>query len=143
MNIIRGTFRLSILVGLASLGYFWWQAIQAAGDAAASRQELWSILRCGKSLLPDTSRYENQYGNIDLGKMGCASRQFWARKDEIEEALRQESPYQEVYAEELKWRRSQMWYAAAGMFVLTNLLGFAYLGLRAAYQWVFAGYKAG
>lgn len=143
MNIVRGTFRLSILVAVAALGYFWWQATQQARAVAMSNQELWSTLRCAGYLLKlDTSKMENAYGNIDLGaNTHCVSRQFWANRREIEEASKRESPYRESFNEEMKWRRDTIWEGAFAMFVLTNLLGFAFLGLRWAYRWVFAGYR--
>lgn len=144
VNVIRGTFRLSILVGLFALTYLWWDCAQKAGKAAADSQELWSTLRCAGYLLKlDTKPYENTYGNIDLGKhTHCVSRQFWANRSEIEEALREENPYQSRYDREISWLWQTAWSGAIAAFVITNLLGFAVLGLRGACRWVFAGYRS-
>ena len=143
MNVIRGTFRLSILVGLASLGVLWWQTQNEAHKAAGGSYELWSTVRCAGYLLEsDTKPMENDFGNIDLSKhTSCSTRPFWTNRQEIADALKSESPYQARYAEEMKWRRHQIWQGALAMFLLTNLLGLAFLGLRAAYRWVWSGYR--
>jgi hypothetical protein len=145
VNVLQGTFRLSILVGILALAYNAYDASQAAGRQAHRDWELWFTLRCGHRLMQthDLTKHENQFGNFDLGKLGCASRTFWANTREVEDASRRPDPYQETW--------SRVWWSslpdgalnAFSLFVLTNLLGVAFLGMRRAYRWVSAGYKGG
>jgi hypothetical protein len=90
MNIIRGTFRLSIGVALLVVGY---HAVTGYMEARKSEQEatrLWFTLRCGERFLgQDMRAYTNEYGLIDIGKAGCEldGRRFLATFDEIRKAV--------------------------------------------------------
>ena len=144
MNVLRGTFRLSILVGVAALIYYLVEASQAAGQQAHRDWELWYTQRCGRILLgKDVTPYQNEYGNIDLGRVGCSTRQFYSNIGEIEEALKQHDPYDATWRR--VWRARVEIAAIYGVlfFVLTNLLGFGFLGARRTYRWVSAGYRTG
>jgi hypothetical protein len=141
MNVLRGTFRLSIFIGLAVTAYFAWQAFVKSHEAYKQSFELWSTLRCGRHLLDkDTKSLENEYGNIDLGKVGCIDRQFWANKHEIQEAWAQANPNMEQRDWMLRYGLRDAWISGLIAMVLTNLLGLVFLGVRRAYRWVIAGY---
>ena len=142
-NIIRGTFRLSIFVGLVALAYNTYNASQLAAQAAHRDWEMWFTLRCGHTLMQthDLTKHQNQFGNFDLGKLGCASRTFWANFPEVVETSNKPDPYQETWNRVWWYKLTEGTLAAFGLFVLTNLLGFVFLGLRRAFRWVSAGYK--
>lgn len=143
MNVLRGTFRLSIFIGLAVTAYFVWQAFVKSQEAYDRSFELWSTLRCGRHLLDkDTKSLENEYGNIDLGKVGCIDRQFWANKQEIQDAWAQPNPNREQRDNMLLYGLRDAWISGLISTVLTNILGLAFLGGRWAYRWVVAGYKS-
>ncbi|MDO9381553.1 MAG: hypothetical protein Q7T86_01695 [Hyphomicrobiaceae bacterium] len=144
MNILKGTFRLSLLVGLAALGYFVWDALETANASAQKDVEMWSTLRCGERLLSvDTKPYENDYGLIDLGKAGCSGRQFLAHRHEIQAAIKQDSPFLATLRKERDWRLPIAYGDAVAAFVLVNLLGLCYLAARWAVRWVSSGYRPG
>lgn len=141
MNIIRGTFRLSIVVGLLSLVYFTWQATEEAGRVATENHQLWYTLRCGRTLVgKDTKPYENEFGIIDLSKIGCADGRFLAHMHEIEKALQDEDPMGPVMQRERDWRLPIARYNAIAVFLATNLLGLLFLGGKSVFGWVRRGY---
>jgi hypothetical protein len=144
VNIVKGTFRLSLLVGAAALGWFTWDASQSAHRVAAYHREIWETHRCaGKLLGQDVRQYQNAYGNLDLGKLGCSGREFWANMGEIEKAQHELNPYNETWWRYFRIDAQSAFWSALGLLVLTNLLGLAFLGARRAFRWVSDGYQQG
>lgn len=141
MNILRGTFRLSIFVALAVTGYLVWQAYAKGAEQYASAYELWATTKCGHKLLDrDTSHLENDFGLIDLGKAGCIDRQFLATKEEIRAAWARSGPDLTQRDFVIKYGLQDAWVGGILAFIATNLLGLVFLGVRRSYRWVVAGY---
>lgn len=141
MNVMRGTFRLSLFVGLAVTAYYVWQAFAKSSERYRKDFERWSTLRCAKHLLDkDTKQIENDYGNIDIGKLGCIDRKFWANKHEIQEAWAASGPDYAISKGMFESDLHQAWVPGLMALIVTNLLGFAFLGMRRAYRWVAAGF---
>lgn len=141
MNVMRGTFRLSILVGVVMGAVLSWKALRVADEAYRKDLEMWTTLRCARHLLDkDTKPIENEFGNIDIGKIGCANRQFWANKKEIQEAWAQAEPDRKQRDWMLDHGLKEAGLNAVLALVLTNLLGLVFLGVRRTYRWVAAGF---
>src|SRR5262245_29536545 len=98
MRIMRGTFRLSLVLSVIAAV---WAVIDAHSAALTRSNEsfrLWETLRCGKKVLgTDTTPITNEYGNMDLSKVGCSYRPFFARAHEIETALQENNPSRAEY----------------------------------------------
>lgn len=141
MNVLRGTFRLSLFVAAAVALYGVWDAFLKADDAARRDHELWSTLRCGEYLLKqDLTQYTNAYGNFDLGKLRCSHRTFWANKSEIETALRQLDPGPARRSQELNWQLRMAGANTLAAFVGVNVLGLLFLGLMHVVRWIRSGF---
>jgi len=138
MRIIKGTFRLSIVIAVLAGIYAFVTAHMQAMEADQRNYELWLVLRCGEKFLNrDMSAYTNEFGNIDIGKAGCANRQFFARFDEIKEALAQARP-KSIYRDYVSATPIivQMIFA----FFVVNLLGLlVWISVR-VFKWVRNGF---
>lgn len=77
----------------------------------------------------------NQYGNIDLGKTGCASRQLWASSAELLQA-RSGVLRREWMGTEFNVRNAgeNALVHALTALVLINLLGLVFVVLRAVFD---------
>jgi hypothetical protein len=140
-SILRGTFRLSVVVALVALLSFAVYAHFTGLDAVQQDWEIWQTLRCGQTFLnKDMSEYTNQYGLIDIGTAGCSQSRFLATFDEIRNALASDHPrdrYSQVFWPKLY---DALAYALVA-FVVVNLLGLLFLAARGALRWVWAGYR--
>lgn len=141
MNNLQGTFRLSIVVAIVAGAYTAWSDYRLRTDQQLSNLEWISTLRCGAKTAPELlEQHKNVYGNYDLGKVGCADRQYLASSEEMKNA------WSGKYDNELPLSLPPMFTAentlgvAFVWFVLTNLAGFALLGLLSAYNWVVSGF---
>jgi hypothetical protein len=75
MNIIRGTFRLSVVIALLVAGYFGITGYMAALEREQANWKLWNTLRCGERFLgQDMSRYRSPVRPevFDIGSAGCS-----------------------------------------------------------------------
>ena len=142
MSVLRGTFRLSVVLALLAAAYYGITAHVAAVDADRENWKHWSTLRCGERFLgQDMSAYTNQYGLIDIGRAGCSNDRFLATFDEIRTALASDPPrdrYSEVFWPQMYIELSL---AFGWVFVIVNVLGLLFLGARGAFRWVWAGYR--
>jgi hypothetical protein len=85
-NILKGTFRLSIVVAVLAAAYGFYEQLSAFAKSREANREMLLTLKCGAKLSEATLKSAvNQYGNIDLGKVGCSIRHFFASFDEIEQ----------------------------------------------------------
>jgi hypothetical protein len=142
MNVLRGTFRLSIVVALLVAAYFGITAHVAAQNAASESWKLWFTLRCGERFLgQDMSAYTNASGLIDIGKAGCSNDRFLATFDEIREALASAEPSGDRYGEVFWPKLYGALFNALGAFLFVNLLGLLFLGTRRVFRWISAGYR--
>ena len=144
MNVLRGTFRLSIVVALVVAAYFGITAHVAATDADREEWKLWGTLRCGERFLGrDMSSYVSPVRPevFDIGKAGCSSSTFWATFDEIRTALASDHPPRDRYSQ-VFWPKlyDALGYALVA-FVAANLLGLLFLGTRSVLRWISAGYR--
>ena len=68
MSVLRGSFRLSVVIALVALLCSAVYAHFTALDAEQQAAESWRTLRCGQMFLNrDMGDYTNQYGLIDIG----------------------------------------------------------------------------
>ena len=142
MNVLRGTFRLSIVVALVVAAYYGISAHVAAQNDAWEDWKIWNTLRCGERFLGrDMSAYTNEAGLIDIGKAGCSNDRFLATFDEIRTALASAEPSGDRYSQ-VFWPKlyDALGYALVA-FVAANLLGLLFLGTRSVLRWISAGYR--
>jgi NADH:ubiquinone oxidoreductase subunit 3 (subunit A) len=143
MSVLRGSFRLSVVIALVALLCSAVYAHFTALDAEQQAAESWRTLRCGQMFLNrDMGDYTNQYGLIDIGTAGCSYKgRFLATPDEIRAAVSSpppESKYGEAFQQMLSVLILR---AVLGVFLLVNLLGLLFLAARGALRWVRAGYR--
>jgi hypothetical protein len=144
MRVLRGTFRLSVLVALMVAAYYGITAHVAAHNADREDRKHWSTLRCGERFLgQDMSKYTSPYREevIDIGKAGCSNSSFWATFDEIHMAIAQPDPPEDRYNQVFWPELYNALFLALGVFLIVNLLGLLSLGARGALRWVRAGYR--
>ena len=144
MNVLRGTFRISIVVALVVAAYYGITAHVAAHGAASEEWKLWYTLRCGERFLGrDMSNYTSPVRSdvIDIGKAGCSNSTFWATFDEIRTALASTDPSDDQYSQ-VFWPKlyNAVFYAFAA-FIVVNLVGLLFLGARGVVRWISAGYR--
>jgi len=100
MKVLRGTFRLSIVIALLVAVYYGIAAHLAAQDASYEDWKIWKTLRCGERFLDkDMSSYTNDGRVFDIGRAGCSNTGFLATFDEIRKAITQTDPSDSRYAE--------------------------------------------
>ena len=142
MRVLRGTLRLSVVIAILALGYGVIAAHMAAHEDAAKGRRLWSVLTCAKRFLDrDMAPFTNEYGNIDIGKAGCASEQFLATKYEIRDALTQTDPYDERYWPKLQQKLQENTLSAVLIFILINLAAVLFIAIRRVGHWIWQGYR--
>jgi hypothetical protein len=146
MNIIRGTFRLSIVIALLVAGYYGITGYMAALESEQANWKLWNTLRCGERFLgQDMSRYVSPVRPevFDIGSAGCSNERFWATFEEIREAAAQSKPpaVGSGFGEVLRFKLMDALGYAFGAFLLVNLVGFVVLGAHRVFRWVSAGYR--
>jgi hypothetical protein len=144
MKVLRGTFRLSVVIAILVAVYYGIEAHVAAQNSSYEDWKMWNTLRCGERFLgQDMSSYTSPVRSevIDIGKAGCSSSTFWATRDEIRMALAQTDPSDSRYAE-VFWPK--FYFAmlnALALLVFVNLLGLVFLATRATFRWVWAGFR--
>ena len=142
MNVLRGTFRLSILLTAVAAGYATWMSYQQVSESSSREHETWRVLRCSEKFLTrDMSRFTDPYGLIDVGKAGCASTQFLATFDEIREASLQPEP--SAFDSKAFWTALLDYMPIAGLvFLLVNAPVLVFVAVRGAGRWVLAGFRS-
>jgi hypothetical protein len=146
MKIIRGTFRLSIVIALLVAGYYAITGYMAALEREQANWKLWNALRCGERFLgQDMRKYVSPVRPevFDIGSAGCSNERFWATFEEIREAVAQSEPpaIGRGFGEVLQFKLTDALGYAFGAFLLVNLAGFVLLGARSLFRWVRAGYR--
>lgn len=146
MKIIRGTFRLSIVVALLVAAYFGIAGYKTAMDAEQENRKLWMTLRCGERFLGrDMSSYTSPVRPevFDIGKAGCSDTSFWATFEEIREAVAHPDPpeWWRGFGEVFRSKLEEALFPVLAAFVAVNLAGFLFLGARGLFRWVRAGYR--
>jgi hypothetical protein len=144
VSIVRGTFRLSIVIALLVAAYVGISGYIEAVSSDAEDMRIWTTLRCGERFLgQDMSSYTSPVRSdvIDIGKAGCSSSTFWATRDEIRKAVAQTDPPVSGYSRVFWFKLGEALFAAAYAFVAVNLAGLLFLGVRGLFRWVRAGYR--
>jgi hypothetical protein len=146
MKVIRGTFRLSVVIALLLAVYSGISGYNAASKADQETWRIWTSLRCGERFLgQDMSRYTSPVRPevIDIGSAGCSNERFWATFEEIRAALARSGPPPEQlrFGEVFQFNLYVGLFTALAAFLVVNLLGFLFLGARGLFQWVRRGYR--
>ena len=141
-SIMRGTFRVSIIAALVSGAYTAYEGWIATAKIYSDEQTLLRTLECGARQPQEGLRASlNQFGLVDLSKVGCATERFFASFEELRRA--RDGTIRE--AEWLYKRPSVDPTAVAGAsltaLVIINLLGLIFVGARVVFYWVADGFK--
>jgi predicted PurR-regulated permease PerM len=144
MKIIRGTFRLSVVVALLVAVYYGISGYIAARNSEYENWKLWTTLRCGERFLDkDMSGYTNDGRVFDIGRAGCSDTRFLATFEEIREALTQSEPPEvwRGFGEVFRFKLYEALFTALAAFVAVNLAGLLFLGACGLFRWVRSGYR--
>ncbi len=142
MNILKGTFRLSIVATIIAGGWNAYSRYEQHIAAYVKQSELVRTLKCGARV--DAERLKstvNQFGLYDLSKVGCSFDRFLANDKELAEAASgtMDDMANNVYPPMFDLQDDLIF--AGFVFVVVNLLGLAAVGLRAVWLWVIGGFR--
>jgi hypothetical protein len=136
------------VVAVAAVGYSaygtWNKYIEALQKNAETRVSLQLPLECGARLPNEQLKAaENDFGLVDLTKLGCAREPFLAKWEELNDA-RQGKLLQKIA--EWQWqpppiRTEELVLVALSSLVGFNLLGFALIGVWSTFRWVTRGFR--
>jgi hypothetical protein len=142
-RILTGTFRLSIVAAVLAGLYALYVKLDAWGKENDGNLRMLVALECGAQL-PEArlKTAVNAYGNIDLGRLGCADRSFIASFDEIERT-KSGAMKRELTGKEFHFRYSAEYIAGHAFiaFMLINLAGLAVVTILCVMRWIAAGFK--
>jgi hypothetical protein len=147
-DIIRGTFRLSLVVAVGAVAYSAYSTFDVYKEALRKNAEttvsLQLPLECAARLLKEQLKAaENDFGLVDLTKLGCAQEPFLAKYEELN-AAREGKLRQQIA--EWQWqpprvRPEELVLVALSSLVVVNLLGFALVGVWSVFRWVTRGFR--
>jgi hypothetical protein len=141
-DIMRGTFRLSVAVAVLAAAYGVYERMAAFSETKDSRFKMMLTLDCGARKSEETMKPAvNQYGLIDLGKVGCVDKQFLASFDELRQA--RDGVWRREWQEtkfDVKQAAEYAFAYAVVALIAVNLLGLAFVAARAVFGWITAGY---
>ena len=143
-EVLRGTFRLSVVVALVTTAYHGYGRYSASIENQNNNRSLVTTLECGARLPDETLRTALiELGMIDLSKVGCASQPFRASFDEIAKARDDRLRKEWIGNSSFDIKDDTAYALMLGLVALIsiNLLGLAFLGMRAVVRWVAEGYK--
>ena len=133
MNILAGTFRLSIVVALVVGGFDASKHLDEYNAEQAFHRQYNRTVSCGAALdskLIERSKADD--GKIDLGKLGCADQAFWTDVEELKEAAKGKFAN---FGLARPFSYGSL-FIAIGALILTNLIGLVC-------WWVVRGFKKG
>ena len=141
-NIMRGTFRLSVAVAVLAAAYGAYERMAAFSATKDRSLKMMVTLECGSRLSEETLRRTlNEHGLLDLAKVGCASEPFRASFEELRQArdgvFRRE--WEETKFDLKSAAEYAFGYAVTALFAV-NLLGLAFVAVRAVFGWIRAGF---
>lgn len=142
-NIKRGTFRLSVALAALTAAYGVCEQWAAFAKANSENLKMAFTLECGARRSEEDLRAAvNQYGLFDLSKVFCADRQFLASSEDLQKA-RSGAIRRELMEAGLRPRFESEYPIAYAVLTLlvVNLLGLAFVALRAAIGWIASGYR--
>ncbi len=137
MNIMRGTFRISIVAALLTAAITAYQQWIQYTDTQYRRSQLQVGYECGAKKLEEIEASHTGYGNIDISKYGCASRPFWASLDELRSVRRGERIFDDF---PVRFSSDVVINQAIAAFIVVNLLGMLFLAVRATVRWIAQGF---
>jgi hypothetical protein len=128
--------RLALVAGLLAGAVEAARVYVIAIDDRARTTEIKSALECA-ALKPDEElrRAATSPGaNFDLGKVGCANRQFWAADYEVDAVRRGSMTWVDAKTSFFQpWRTAE---AAMVWFVLVSLVGAGFWGVFMTLRWI-------
>jgi hypothetical protein len=134
-----------VVAALAYSAYSTWNTyLEALRKNSETRVSLQLPLECGARLPNEQLKAaENDFGLVNLTKLGCAREPFLAKWEELNDA-RQGKLLQKIA--EWQWqppwvRPEELVLVALASLVGVNLLGFALLGVWSTFRWVTRGYR--
>lgn len=141
MNILAGTFRVSLVAAALAAGYYSYENLQRHEAEQAEDRLFKMAMECGARIdAAFLEQKKNDYGNIDIGALGCASRKFITNAQELSEV--RAGTYQfKSYSAFKPFDPLGTAVNAFAAFVLVNLAGLAFVGARSVLGWVLAGFK--
>ena len=141
MNILAGTFRLSIVAAaIAALG-FMWVNIKRHDTEQTEHWRLVYTLKCGARIEAATlERYKNAGGNFDIGTAGCSDKPFWANIQEMSDAASGKLDTKTYWINPAFDTTGTLVYAVSAI-LLVNLAGLGIVAGRVIARWVAAGFK--
>jgi hypothetical protein len=139
---LRGIFRLSVvLTGMFAI-YGFYGALTKAAESSTNERRIWTAMRCGEKFLnQDMSQYTNAIGNIDIGRAGCSTDQFWTNFDEIRETRGKPDNSDKAYKESLLREIQGFMINGVFLFIMINVAGLMVLGSWKILNWVLSGFK--
>jgi NADH:ubiquinone oxidoreductase subunit 3 (subunit A) len=141
MNIMRGTFRVAIVVTvLTSVASAYQQWVRISDEKFRQSQLLFGY-ECGARQL---EQIEADYtgpamGNIDLSKYGCAATAFWASLEELRSVRAGRSLFEDP-PRPFPW--DVVFNNALAIFIVVNLLGLLFLAGRSTLRWIAKGFRS-
>jgi hypothetical protein len=148
MNILKGTFRLSIVDAI--MAAFW----SAHARHKESMEWLeWQVgwvntVKCGARVGEAELRSsKNEHGLYDLSKVGCSPERFLTSNLELTQVANGTIDYgKHTWGNDIwppKSNPAEDAFQAGKAFALVNLLGLAAVVLRSVALWVIAGFRQG
>lgn len=143
-DILRGTLRVSIVAAVLAAAYTTYTRWQESFTAHQEKLAMVTTLECGARQSQDELNAALKGYVIDLSKVGCSTREFFASFDELRRA-REGTMRRELLADSPTFRLESEGVYAAGSallwFAFVNLLGLGFLAIRAVLRWITEGYK--
>src|SRR5215213_9809871 len=142
-DIMRGTFRLSIVAAALATAYGLYERYNGFSEYKNDSLKMMVTLECGARLSEERLKTAvNEVGLIDLSKVGCHSKPFSASFDELRRA--RDGVFRREW-EAMKYDVRYAWeyaleYALAALIAI-NLLGLALIAVRASVGWIAKGYR--
>jgi hypothetical protein len=148
MRILRGTFRLSVVVAVLVAAYSAFITYQKSADYRAQQlREYFDVkfaYQCAARQTDENLRpFVNDYGLIDLIKAGCTEQKMVASFDELKQWRDGTPSWHEPDERDMPalfdGYATFLWLVLA--FVAVNLIGLLVVGIKNVSRWVVAGFR--
>ena len=127
---MRGTFRLSVAIAVLAAAYGFYEQLAEYAEARNQSLQMVFTLKCGSRRSEETLKSAvNEYGLIDLGKVGCANKPFLAKSDELLRARNGVMRREWMEEQELRVQYAPQYSLGLAVLALliVNLLGLAFV----------------
>ena len=140
-EVIRGTFRISIVVAVLAAAYTAYQDLQANKIAERELFNMWAAYECAAQLSEEELKPSlNEDGLFDLRKVGCTTERFLASSEELSQAGALRRKWLLDNARTFDVGNAIL--SACVWFVVVNLLGLGFIAVRGTVRWIVAGFRA-